>query len=97
MKGKLTLFFIYLSEGRALDVFDCAKFLGQLFSHFQGQRLLLVLGQLLDGGRIVSQIDLGADQQERGLLAVVCDLRYPLQTKKFYVITMGLKKGCWKK
>ena len=48
----------YLSECRALDVFDCAQFLGQLLAHFQGQRLLFVLRQLLDGGGVVAQVNL---------------------------------------
>ena len=47
-----------LGESRALDVFDGAEFFGQLFAHLEGEWLLLVLGQLLDCGGVVAEIDL---------------------------------------
>ena len=47
-----------LGESRALDVFDGAEFFGQLFAHLKGEWLLLVLGQLLDCGGVVAEIDL---------------------------------------
>ena len=47
-----------LGEGRALDVLDSSEFLGKFFSHLEGERLLLVLGQLLDRGGVVAQVDL---------------------------------------
>ncbi len=43
----------YLGKGRALNVFDRPEFLGKFFSRFQREGLLFVLGQLLDGGRVI--------------------------------------------
>ncbi len=73
--------FTYLREGRALDVLYGPELLRQLLSDLQGERLLLVLGQLLYGGCVVPQVDLSPDQQEGGLLAVVGDLGDPLRNK----------------
>ena len=68
----------HLCQRRTLDVFDGAQFAGQFLAVLERDGPLLVLGQLLVGGRVVSQVDLGADQQERRLLTVVSDLRHPL-------------------
>ena len=67
-----------LGEGRTLDVLDGLELARQLLALVDGDDALLVLGQLLDGGGVVAQVDLRADQQEGRLLAVVRDLGHPL-------------------
>lgn len=69
----------YLRESRALHVFYRLEIASQLFCGLGCDRLLFVLGELLDGGGIVAQVDLRAHQQEGGLGAVVSYFRHPLQ------------------
>ena len=66
-----------LSESGTFHVLDGPELPGQPVPHVEAQRPLLVLGQLLHGGGVVSQIDLGSHQQEGSLLAMVGDLRHP--------------------
>lgn len=72
----------YLRQGGALHVFDGLQVAGQLLGRLRGDGLLLVLGQLLDGGGVVPQVDLCPHQQERGLWTVVSDFGYPLGRKE---------------
>lgn len=71
----------HLREGGALHVFDCFEVSGQLLGRLRGDGLLLVLGQLLDSGGVVPQINLRSHQQERGLWTVVGDLWDPLESE----------------
>ena len=64
-------------EGGALHVLDGPHLPGQTVAHVQAERLLVVLGQLLHGGGVVSEIYLGSHQEEGSLLAMVGDLWYP--------------------
>ena len=66
-----------LSESGTFHVLDGPELPGQPVPHVEAQRPLLVLGQLLHGGGVVSQIDLGSHQQEGSVLAMVGDLGHP--------------------
>lgn len=66
-----------LGKCRALDILDRLELFGQLFALFDANGLQLVLGQLLQRRRVLSQIDLGAHQQERRLLTVVQYFGHP--------------------
>ena len=63
-----------LCEGRALQVFDGAELARQALALVGCNGLLAILGELLDRGRVVSQIDLGADNQARHAGAMMPDL-----------------------
>ena len=66
-----------LSESGTFHVLDGPELPGQPVPHVEAQRPLLVLGQLLHGGGVVSQIYLCSHQQEGSLLAMVGDLWDP--------------------
>ena len=68
-----------LREGGALHVLDCSEFPGQLLCGLDCDGLLLHLGELLNGGCVITQINLCAHQEEGGLGTVVGDFRNPLQ------------------
>lgn len=70
---------IHLGQRGTLDIFGCFEFFGESIALFGGSRLLLVLGQFLQRRSVVPQIDLGADQQKRRLLAVMRNFRHPLR------------------
>lgn len=95
----------FLRQRRALDIFDCLQFLGQLLALLQRYGFLFVLGQLLQRALLIAQIDLCTDEQERRLLTVMRYLRNPLffdvfkragtdhgETHQEYV---GLRVGQW--
>ena len=69
-----------LSECRAFHILHGLQFASQLLSHLIGDWLLTVLGKLLHGCRVVAQVNLGTNEQERRTLAVVSYLRNPLYT-----------------
>lgn len=50
-----------LCESRALHIFDGLQVSSQLVGRLWGDGLLLVLGQLLDGGRVVPQVNLSSN------------------------------------
>jgi hypothetical protein len=72
------IFEALLGEGRALYVFDCAEFACKTLSGLKGDGTLLLAGELLDDGCIVSEIDLCADDETGDTGAVVVDLGEPL-------------------
>ena len=69
---------IRLSLGRALQILDGLDLLRQLLSTHGGNRLLTRGAHLLQSRGIVSQIQLGSDQQVRHIRAEVHQLRVPL-------------------
>lgn len=69
----------YLRQSGALHIFDSLQIAGQLLCCLRSDGFLFVLGKLLDGRRIISQINLRPHKQEGGLWTVVGDLRYPLK------------------
>ena len=69
-----------LCKSGALNIFDSFEISGKFLACFHAHRLLLVLGEFLDGGGVVAQINLGSDEQERRLRAVMRDFRHPLQS-----------------
>lgn len=73
----------YLCERRTLHIFHSLEVSCELLSCLRSDGLLLVLGQLLDGGRVIPQINLSPDQQEGGLWTVVGNLWNPLLSDKF--------------
>lgn len=72
----------YLCECWALHVFHSLEVSCQLLSCLRSDGLLLVLGQLLNGGRVIPQVNLSPNQQEWGLWTVVGDLWNPLFTRR---------------
>ena len=68
----------YLRQGGTLHVFDGLEVASKLLRHLRGDGLLLVLGELLHGGRVIPQVDLSAHQQKGSLGTVVSYLRDPL-------------------
>ena len=69
---------LVLGQGTALDVLNRTEFFGHALSIFPAHGGHLLLGQLVPDTGIVSQIDLGADNEARDARAVVVDLREPL-------------------
>ena len=67
-----------LGQGRALQVLGGIDFLGQLETLLMCDRGQLLLGQTLNGGLVLSQIQLGSDNEDRHVGAVVVDFRVPL-------------------
>jgi hypothetical protein len=76
----------YLRKGGALDILDGLELFGELLADVERHGFLLVLGQLLDHGRIVAQVDLRSHQQEGRLVAVMRYFRNPLKKKKHSVV-----------
>ena len=68
-----------LCQSRAFDVLNCSEFPCKFLALLKGYCLLLCLGELLNCSRIISQVNLSADQKEGCLGAMVSDLWYPLQ------------------
>ena len=67
-----------LCERRAFDVLDGLELLGESFALLAGDGLELVLGKLVESARLLAQVDLGADEQEGRLLAMMQYLGHPL-------------------
>ena len=67
-----------LSESGTFHVLDGPELPGQPVAHVEAQWPLLVLGQLLHRGGVISQIYLCPHQEEGSLLAMVGDLWDPL-------------------
>lgn len=61
----------YLRQSRTLHVFDGLQLTSQFFSALTAQGSLFVLGQLLQGVAVVSEIHLSPHQQEGRPWAVV--------------------------
>ena len=77
-----------LCQRTALDEHDGLQLLGKALALLLAHRLLLVLGQLLQGLGVVPQVHLGAHQEEGRLGAVALDLRHPL--------LLGVLVGGWR-
>ena len=69
-----------LGEGRALHVLDGANLLDHLETLLVGDGALLLASKLLASGGIITKIDLGADEDDGGVGAVVGHLGVPLGT-----------------
>lgn len=67
-----------MSQGRAFHVLDGADLLGHLHSLLVGDGCLTLGAELLDGLGLLTQIELGSSEDDRGVGAVVGDLREPL-------------------
>jgi len=67
-----------LGQRRALHHLVASNFLAEGEGRFVSDGCLLLGGKLLDGGSIFSQINLGSDQDEGNVGAVVRNLRIPL-------------------
>lgn len=66
-----------LRQSGALDVFDGAQFPRQTISRLERHRSLLLLGQLLQYGLVIPQVDLSPDDQARHARAVMVNFREP--------------------
>ena len=67
-----------LRQGRALDVLDGAELTREPLARVVLDGPLLLPGELLADGGVLSQVDLGADNQAGHARAVVVDLGEPL-------------------
>lgn len=67
-----------LRQSTALDILDSAELLGHPLAVLPSHGGHLLLGQLLSDAGVVSQIDLGADDEAGDAGAVVVDLGEPL-------------------
>ena len=78
MCQKATIDF-YLCQSGALYVFDRPEFFGEFFTIFVRDGFLLVFLQFFYRVPVVPQVDLSSDKQEWNLLAMMSNLRYPLE------------------
>jgi len=67
-----------LCEGRALEVLDGVDFLCHLETHRVGDGLHALLLELVDGVAVLTQIELGAREDDGGVSSVVRNLGIPL-------------------
>lgn len=73
----------HLCECRTLHILDSLQVTGQLFSSLWSDRLLFILGKFLNSRGVISEINLGPNEQERSLWTVVSYLRHPLEKTYF--------------
>merc|ERR1712233_217335 len=67
-----------LGQSRALQILGSVDFLGELETLLVGDGSQLLFGQTLNGGLVLSQIQLGSDNEDRNVRAMVVDFRVPL-------------------
>lgn len=78
-----------LSQCRAFHIFYGFQLSGQLLSHLARDWLLTVLGKLLYSCRVVTQVNLCSNKQERCTLAVMSYLWNPLNTQTLNIQYCG--------
>ena len=67
-----------LGQSGALQILGSVDLLGELKTLLVGDRGQLLLGKTLNGGLVLSQIQLGSDNEDRDIGAMVVDFRVPL-------------------
>ena len=64
-------------EGGALEVLEGADLVGHGLALLLGDGRLVLAGEVVDGLLVLSEIDLGADEDDGGVGAVVLDFAVP--------------------
>lgn len=75
-----------MCERGAFHVFDGFQVPRQFLRSLGSDGLLLILGELLDRRGVVSEVNLGPDEQKRSLRTMVSDFGDPLERGKRYQV-----------